>query len=398
MARPAVVVVGTSFKTSSLAFRESLSRRLPKDTAALARLCGASECGQLVTCNRIEFFLASESAEESGRALLSWVAETPGFEPGSVYVRAGVDAISHIFKVASGLDSMVVGEDQILSQVKQAGVGARTSGTSKGTLSALFDAAAGAARKARAALDPDGESVSSAALRFALGRLPRPPRSVLLIGTGKTARLAADRLKGARLYVATRRSVPRSFPTYTVVRQKDLERVARRCDLIVCATRRRGYVLREGDLGVGRRVILDLAFPRNVDPSLAKGKTELYNLEDLARVFAPAPAPTRGREMAEEIAASEAERFSRWLLASRQSPALSRLYRWAESTRKAEAEAALRRLPGLTAREKKVVESMSRRLVSKLLAPATSFAKSSTADFPQDQRLELVDRIFDKAV
>lgn len=391
-----IALVGTSFRTSSLAFREALLGRLPDDPAALARLCGAQECGKLVTCNRIEILVSSGPGRDAGRALASWMEDTPGFKPGSVYVSRGIDAISHLFRVASGLDSMVAGEDQILSQVKEAGVGARASGSSRGTLSALFDAAVGAGRRARAALDPVNDSVSSAALRFALGRLPRPPRRVLLIGTGKTARLAANELKGARIYLATRRRVPKSFPAATIVPRRDLKRVARACELIVAATKGTGYVLKDGDLGRGRHIVLDLAFPRNVDPRLAKGTIEVYNLEDLAKVFSARPA-AREHRMAESVVASEAERFSRWLLASRQSPTLSHVYRWAESTRKTEAEAALRRLPRLNAREKKVVEAMSRRLVSKLLAPATTFAKSSTPDFPQDQRLDLVERVFKRA-
>ncbi len=93
---------------------------------------------------------------------------------------------------------------------------------------------------------------------------------------------------------------------------------------------------------------------------------------------------------------AEAESFSRWLLASRQSSALSHVYRWAESIRREETDAALRRLPRLSEREKKVVEAMSKRLVSKLLAPPTSFVKSSSPELPQDQRLDVVQRIFEQ--
>jgi glutamyl-tRNA reductase len=144
-------------------------------------------------------------------------------------------------------------------------------------------------------------------------------------------------------------------------------------------------------------VILDLAFPRNIDPSLNALATEVYNLEDLARVFEsrqPPPGPEAAR--AAELVSSEAESFSRWLLASRQSSALSEVYRWAEDTRREETEAALRRLPELSERELKVVEAMSRRLVSKLLAPPTSFVKSSSPEFPQDQRLDVIRRVFEQ--
>lgn len=392
-----IVLVGTSFKTSSLPFREALARRLVRDSEELPRLRGVKEYAQLVTCNRIEIVIASDSADEAELAFLEWVSSTPGIGRDSVYVRRDVDAIAHLFRVSSGLDSMVLGEEQILSQVKDAGVAARTSKSSRGTLSALFDASVNVGKRARGALKGTDESVSSIAIRFALERLGRAPKSVLLVGTGKTTRLAANELEGAKLYVATRRASVSSFPRATIVSHDDLKRAAAKCDLIISATKHRGYVLKKGDLGARRRVILDLAFPRNIDPGLGDGQSEVYNLEDLARIFASRRVPLRPEaRRAEDLVFAEAESFSRWLLASRQTSALSRVYTWAESTRKAEADAALRRLPRLSGRERKVVEAMSRRLVSKLLAPPTSFAKASSPELPQDERLDLVQRIFEQ--
>src|SRR5207244_13142354 len=104
----------------------------------------------------------------------------------------------------------------------------------------------------------------------------------------------------------------------------------------------------------------------------------------------------REAERAAEMVSQEAESFSRWLLASRQSSALSEVYQWAEDARRGETEAALRRLPELSGRGRKVVEAMSRRLVSKLLAPPASFVKSSSPEFPQDQRLEVIRRVFER--
>jgi glutamyl-tRNA reductase len=392
-----VILVGTSFKTSSLAFREGLAARLSRESAKLPRLSGAKEYAQLVTCNRIEILMAADSTKAAERSLLEWFSKTPGMTSSSVYVHRDVEAIAHLFRVASGLDSMVIGEEQILAQVRDAGVAARTSRSSRGTLSALFDVSVNVGKRARRTLMQDRESVSSMALRFALGRLPRAPRSVLLIGTGKTTRLAANQLAGAKIYVATRRTSLPSFPRATVVSHEEMKRIAAKCDLIISATKHRGYVLKSGDLDGKRRVILDLAFPRNVDPKLNAGSTEVYNLEDLAKIFASRPpAPNPEARRAEAFVSEEAESFSRWLLASRQSSALSHVYQWAESTRKEEADAALRRLPSLSERERKVVEAMSKRLVSKLLAPPTSFVKSSSPELPQDQRLDVVQRIFEQ--
>jgi glutamyl-tRNA reductase len=392
-----IILVGTSFKTSSLAFREALAARLSRESAELTRLEGVSESAQLVTCNRIEIVVAADPTIAAERAVLAWLSKTPGVTPSSIYLHRDVDAITHLFRVASGLDSMVLGEEQILSQVRDAGIAARTSRSSRGSLSALFDASVNVGKRAREALTPPDESVSSMALRFATGRLPRAPRRVLLIGTGKTTRLAASQLDGARLFVATRRASLPSFSRATLVSHADLRAVAAKCDLIVSATKHRGYVLKKGDLDGRRRVILDLGFPRNVDPSLNSGQVEVYNLDDLAKAFAskpPPPGPEARR--AEELVFAEAESFSRWLLASRQSSAVAKVYQWAETTRREETDSALRRLPRLSKRERKVVEAMSKRLVSKLLAPPTSFVKSSSPELPQGQRLDLVRRIFEE--
>jgi len=211
-----IILVGTSFKTSSLTFREALARRISHDSERLSGLPGVKEYAQLVTCNRIEILIASDSADMAERALLDWVSSTPGMGQDSVYVRRDVDAIAHLFRVSSGLDSMVLGEEQILSQVKDAGVAARTTKSSRGTLSALFDASVNVGRRARSALKEADDSVSSIAIRFALERLPHAPRSVLLVGTGKTTRLAANQLDGAKLYVATRRASVPSFSRATM--------------------------------------------------------------------------------------------------------------------------------------------------------------------------------------
>ena len=392
-----IVLFGTSFKTSSLAFREALAARLSRESTTLPHLLGLKEYAQLVTCNRIEILMSAGSAKTVERSFLAWLSSTPGMRPDSIYVYQDVDAIAHLFRIASGLDSMVVGEEQILTQVRDAGIAARTSKSSRGILSALFDASVNVGKRVRGALKGTDESVSSMALRFSLDRLTNAPRNVLLIGTGKTTRLAANQLDGARLYVATRRASLPSFSRAKLISHKDLRRVAARCDLIISATKHRGYVLKKGDLDGRRRVILDLAFPRNVDPELNAGCTEVYNLEDLAKLFASRPpSPGAETQRAEELVLAEAKSFSRWLLASRQSSALSRVYRWAESTRREETDAALRRLPRLSERERKVVEAMSKRLVSKLLAPPTSFVKSSSPELPQDQRLDVVQRIFEQ--
>jgi glutamyl-tRNA reductase len=387
-----IILIGSSFKNSPLLVRERVGEKLSRSSDELKTLPGVTEYTELVTCNRIELVFATKNPEMTAQGFFSLFQ---GASPDSFYVRRDVEAIAHLFRVASGLDSMVLGEDQILSQVRGAGISARTAGTSKGVLSSLFDVAGSVGAKAREPLEAEGgaRSVSAFALRFALEKLGRRPRKVLLIGSGKTVMLAAGELKDAEVYLATRRrALP--FLGATRVPRSRIAEVSKSCDLIISATKHSGFLLRDGSLNTGkRRVILDLAFPRNVDPALNRGLTAVYDLDDLA-VGAAALPRSPGADRADEFVLSEAERFSQWLLASRLSSALSNMHQWAEEVRKEEAGAALRRLPGLSARQKMVVEVMSRRLVSKLMASPTRFAKSSTPELPQAERLEVIHRVF----
>ena len=113
-------------------------------------------------------------------------------------------------------------------------------------------------------------SVSAFALEFALEKLGRRPKKILLIGTGKTARLAATQLKGTKIYIASRRKDARQFfPNATFVTHKQLKSHTWDGDLVISATRHSGYVIKKGDLPDKQKlVLLDLAFPRNIDPAL----------------------------------------------------------------------------------------------------------------------------------
>jgi len=387
-----ILLVGTSFRSAPLAVREVIGGRISRGSETLRALPGVTEYAELLTCNRIELVFATKDSDHTERGFFSWLN---GASQDYFYVHRNGNAIAHLFRVASGLDSMVLGEDQILTQVRDAGISARTTGTSKGVLSSLFDVAGSVGRRAREPLDmaEGSRSVSSFALRFALEKLGMRPRNVLLIGSGKTIKLAAGELREAKVYMATRRKVSQ-FPWATRLTHSQMTEVGRRCDLIISSTKHSGYLLKKGALNTRkRRVILDLAFPRNVDPALNQGSTTLYNLDDLAIAAATLPR-SAGADRADEFVLSESKRFSQWLLASRLSSALSNLHQWAETVRKDETGAALRRMPGLSAREKMVVEVMSRRLVSKLLASPTKFAKSSTPELPQEERLDVIHRVF----
>lgn len=394
---PSVVLVGTSFRTAGIAMREQIARRLAKVESDLqSGVGGISEISVLATCNRLEVYLACTEPEEASKSVIARLRE-PGAPSDGFYAKSGSDAIRHLFRVASGLDSVVIGEEQILQQVREAGRTARTSGQAKSILSSLFDAAYSSGRRVResyGAASAD-RSVSSFALKRALKELGRRPARVLLIGSGETAKLAALRLKKSKVYLLSgRRNVSDRFPNATRIPRRMLREVSSRCDLIIAATRRSGYVLTSRELQDRRRtVVLDLGFPRNVDPTLKNSRrVRLYDLDDIA---AWAGSGRRANlAAAEKIAEEETKKFTSWLTASRLTPTLANIFKWAERVREEETIAALRKLPELSPHERSIVEAMSKRLTGKLLSPHATFAKQVGDGGDQSERLLLLESIF----
>ena len=265
-------------------------------------------------------------------------------------------------------------------------------------LSSLFASAYHVGRDLRRTFAADrwNGSVSSLALEFAIERLGRLPRRILLIGTGKTARLAASRLGSAEILVVSgRKDAAVPFPGARAISPEELKPMRWEGDLVIAATNRPGYALEQGDIpDTGETVLMDLAFPRNIDPGFRTSRClRLYDLDDLAIYARSAPKPT-DLENREAAVRAEAEKFTRRLLASRLSPALPNIYRWAESLRKEEVERAMRMMPEAEEDERRVVEEMTRSLVGRLLAPHASFARREGDGASPEERLRLLESIF----
>lgn len=395
-----IVLVGMSFKTSSLEQRELVSNVLLQPHF-LYSIPSIRESTLLVTCNRVEAFFATQDADRVIESALSKIGHKSGvLEKDAYYVKRDNEAVAHLFRAACGLDSLVVGEEQILQQIKEASRVARVSGEAKSTLSSLFDAAVNVGRRVRrnchiSSLD---RSVSALALKFAVEKIGRRPKSVLLVGTGKTARLAESELKEAEIYILSqRKDVPKIFPGSIFVPYSDLKKVIAKCELVISATRStEGYIIKAEHVEDCKPlVMLDLAFPRNIDPEIKNSRmVQLYDLNDLSRYGKHSTQIPHFEAEAEVMVVREAENFARWLTACKLSPTLSSIFQWAEEMREYETENTLRRLPSIRANERWVVEAMSKRLVSKLLAGPAAFAKQTDGTLTQDERLRLLNELY----
>ena len=385
--QPRLLAVGVSHRHAPLEVRERLyladgnALELARDLAA-----DGAEAVVLSTCNRTEVYLAGGSAatviaELEGRSGLSLG------DVGSVLEEE--DAVEHLFRVASGLDSLVPGEAQILGQVRQAYDAALTAGTTGPLLNRLFEDALRAGKRVRseARLAELPESVAASAVELAtraLGSLER--RRALLFGAGKMSELAARdlRARGAEVVVSSR----------TLESAKELaERIGGTAapfdavavelddaDLVLSATRCPYLILHADAVQPRRRplVLIDIAVPRDLDPAIGRldGCT-LYDIDDLGEGLVGREEEVRE---AEAIVAEECARFVEWRRSRSAAPAIAALRRRAEEIRAEELARAEPRLAELSERERRTVETLTAQIVNKLLHEPTVRAKRAGSE------------------
>ncbi|MDG6961970.1 MAG: glutamyl-tRNA reductase [Nitrososphaerota archaeon] len=398
--QPQLLLVGTSYQTSGVSFREALAKRV--EAGRLDRtLAAADESALLSTCNRYELYLVSKEPDAASAGLVSYLRGLTGHDRvgSEFYQLKGQEAVRHLFRVASGLESVVVGEPQILAQVRAAGVESRVKGEAKGILSPLFDRAYRVGNRVRSSygLGSDEASLSDLAME-AIDRVHPERKVVMLVGTGKMIRLAARRLKGnvSRLYVASRRKrSPAGLEWCRLVRYADVKRLAKSCDVLISATSVKKPIITSADLK-GRRpkTVVDLGMPRNVSDAVrGLPNVRLLDLDDLA-AMATARRPPAGLAEAEVAVSKEASEFYSWLVQTRLSTTVADIYSWAEGVREEELRRAVSRLGPASARDKRIVEAMGRRIVSKLIARPVGFARKKHPGLSEEEKLGLLRAVF----
>jgi glutamyl-tRNA reductase len=387
-----VVVVGSSHRRAAVEIRERLCLG-ENEAAELARsLAGETdEAVVLATCNRTEVYLASNepaTAASRARRALARLAWLPEAELARILSVAQDDvAVRRLLRIASGLDSLVTGESQILGQVRAAHEGALRVGSTGPVLNRLFGLAVRAGKRVRSetGIGERPASVVAAAVTLAarvLGGLDGV--RVILIGAGKMGELAAANLRArgvGQIVVANRtleraRAVARRFEDLSSIPFDHLEEELARADLVISSTRCPHVILSaEQVVGAlrGQRdhpvVFIDIAVPRDLDPAIGDlDGCVLYDIDDLGE---PALRSLAGcakeRERAEAIVAEETARFVEWRRSVDRLPTITSLRRSAEQRRAAELARTDRRLRALSPRERHAVEVVTRQLVNRLL-------------------------------
>jgi glutamyl-tRNA reductase len=404
-----IACLGLSHHTAPLEVRERHAfpaSRMGEALAALRDYEAVREAVMLQTCGRIEFYAELDDYETGVAQLKSFLLN---FRHGAIeydlesylYTHLGSAAVEHLFHVSTGLDSMLIGEAEILGQVKDAYVQAQRANTIGTTLHRLFGEALRAGKNARSTTRIGGESLSLATAAIEAVKARRGTLAdacVVIAGAGKMGRTALRRLRdeGARrVVVANRtlthaRSLVEALGCGEAIEMPALAGTLRDADVLFASTGAAHFILTRDDVAdaMANReqrplLIVDLAVPRDIDPEVGTlPNVDLLDVDGLRPVIDERLDVRREAiPEVERIIASYVERFLRWYHSQLAVPAIASLTQKAEAIRSAEMERLFARCPELTERERTLVTGMSMTIVSRLLHSAiANIREKATAE------------------
>jgi glutamyl-tRNA reductase len=360
---------------------------------------GAGEALVISTCNRVEVLVHADADSAARGFFTSRAAEAKGH----LYAKQGAEAVRHLFRVAASLDSMVVGEQQILGQVKEAYGVACAAGTAGTFLSRLCNHAFATAKRVRTETEI-GRGITSLSqvavelVRKIFGDLRG--RSILLVGAGKMGALSAKALSqlGADQVLVANRSAERGLAlsaqvggVYRAI--EELPRLLSEADVVIVSTGAEHYVVTRELVHSAMKArrqrslcLIDLAVPRNVEPSCAElNDVYAYDVDDLERVVSATQDARAGEAVrAEAVVEADVRAFTQDRHARAALPVLGRLRRQAEEIARAEAERTISHLGPLDDKARRSVEAMALAIVNKLLHGPTARLKKAVASGDTD--------------
>ncbi len=388
-----VVMVGLSHKTAPVEVREKVAfpdDLIPEALRALQEIDGIGEAAILSTCNRTEVYAASASPADAIEQIKTFV---DGFRDlgdydlkQHLYGLDSLDACAHLFRVTSSLDSMVVGEGQILAQVKECYWIAQSNGATSTVLNKLFHEAIRTGKRVRTetSIGENAVSISYAAVELAkqvFGELLG--RSALLLGAGEMAELTAKHLcaNGVRNITVVNRTRERAEELARVIDGKagsfdELDELMLNADIVVSSTAAQELILEKDRMAKimhtrkNRPIFMfDIAVPRDLDPGINDlYNTYLYDIDDLKNVVAANKAEReKEAESAGSIIEESVDVFAQWMSTREVVPTITALKRKGELILEAEVEKATARMGDLSEREANIIKGLGVGIVNKLL-------------------------------
>jgi glutamyl-tRNA reductase len=393
-----LLALGVSHKTAPLELRERLALTEGKAAGVLGDLTASepvAEAAAVSTCNRTELYLVASDPVAAESLALGTLAREAGIRPtelvGSLYSHRGVGAARHLFSVAAGLDSMILGEAEIQGQVKRAYELALVEGATGPILNRMFRGALAAGKRVRSEtlIGAGGTSVPSAAVELAQRSLggALAARRVLLIGAGETAELTAKALaaKGVEAVFVANRRYDRAIGLAdrfggSAVRFDELPSQLECADIVVSSTNSPHHIIEreELELVMATRerlplLFIDLAVPRDIDPACEE--VEGVRIHDVDAVQSIAERNVGGREAEARRAAllvnSELSRFDRWLDSLEVVPTVAAMRRHADQVVERVLEENAGRWRDLGPEDRKRVETLARAIAGRILHEPT---------------------------
>ena len=416
-----IVSVGISYKTAPVEVRERFSFSDTDLRGALGILRSREnvfECCIVSTCNRVEVYAATEhrgKCEEEIKSFLLDFHKLPGGSLHSyMHTRVGPDAVRHLFRVAASIDSMVIGETQILNQLKNSYSVARSENTVGLILNRLFNRALFAGKKVRAETGISSQAVSISYLGVELAKRifeNLANRTVMLVGTGEMGELFAKHLVSnniKELYVTSRNfssaeKLSRSLKGKPVRFEEMLYRL-KDIDILVTATGSSDYIIRSEHIKQSLKLrkndpifMIDIAVPRDIDPKINRiPGVYLYDIDDL-RVVQGENLNSRKENLkkAEEIVLTVEKGFNDWMESLKVFPVIIDIKRKFEKIKKTEVEKALRKLEGGTGAQKEIIESLANSIIGKIFHDPVTNLKKRTSGYEAALYSEVTRRLFE---
>jgi glutamyl-tRNA reductase len=415
-----VILVGLNHRTAHVEIRERIAfpeEGLDRYMKALYNLPNLDEGLILSTCNRVEIYAATRDPERGIEELKGFLAEQhhlplSEFE-NTLYILQGEELVRHLFRVASSLDSMVVGEPQILGQIKGAYRVAHAAKTTGTLLNKLLHKAFSVAKRVRTETSIGNRAVSVSFVAVELAKkifAHLEDREVLIIGAGEMCELAAQHLvrAGVKRILVTNRTWERAMELAERFHGEalpftDLTNALLRADIIISSTGSPDIIVRREEVSTIIRkrkhrplFFIDIAVPRDIDPQVNTiDNVYLYDIDDLQEVAA-ANMKNRQHEArkAEAIVATEVEQFCRWYQSLELVPTIVSLQEKMEEMRKKELEKTLSALPKCSDKERRAMEALSEAIVKKILHGPITLLKKQGRNSEGESYVDVVKKLF----
>jgi glutamyl-tRNA reductase len=419
-----ITLLGMNHKTAPVEIREQLAlvcRQQANPLQSHGLLADIEEIFFLSTCNRVEFLFTSggnsDGIDEVKRLLATHLGSDQDFNLDPyLYIHHGLDAVKHLFRVASSLDSMMVGEPQILGQIKTAYRDATQYRTAGVILNRLLHKAFTVAKRVRSEthIGSHAVSISYAAVELArkiFGELR--DKQVLLIGAGEMAELAAENLlaQGVKRMLVCNRTLERAlelarrFRVNTIAFEHLLDAL-KEVDIVLSSTGSPDPIIRREDVKPrmrGRRnrplFFIDIAVPRDIDPKVNQlDNVYLYDIDDLQGVVdLNKMERQKEAEQAEHIIAAETLKFQDWLQTLEAVPTIISLRQKAEAIRRCQLDKTLAQLPNLDDKSRQAIEVLTESIVNKMLHDPILFLKKKGERSSQQLFVDFTQQLFNLA-